>query len=277
MLPTPCFAPFVKDEPDIAYKEQFTSPKDPLLNTKIFQTQLPTSTSSESKNQNGKRPLEKNEQRKRKKQKLAKRPVYTEGCQPAMILNEYYKNLQFTFQNENSIQTKFICSVSIDVNDPTTGHTFKRQFTGSGLSKKNAKKECCNQVLNALFPDSYHGPEKIYHEKEIKEELADLNTSSLKRLTEMRRRISKLVTLQTIQIKSPSQILHELSSKIADNGIFLEENTNFLDKKFCFQIHNIQNESLISPNSTDPLTIIACGYGKLIYFQNLLIIVKENK
>lgn len=264
--------PFVKNEPDIAFKEQFLSPVCTSVQP-FNKVQDHISTSTQTKNENGKRPLQpKAFQRCKKRKKIAKRPVYFEGCQPVMILNEYYKNLQFTYQTEtsNSTKSKFICSVTIDTKDPATNQTILRKFQGIGISKKNAKKECCNQALNKLFPSSYQGPDRIFPEKELGEELVDPRLcNNLKRLTEIRRRISKLVTPQTIQIKSPSQILHELSAKIAENGIFAEQISTIPDKKFCFKISNISDESLINLNPNEQQTIIAIGYGKISNFFRL--------
>ncbi|RNA22905.1 hypothetical protein BpHYR1_006869 [Brachionus plicatilis] len=261
MLPTPSIkqTPYVKAEPDLAYKEQFASPAvTPVI--PLVQPQAPSSTTTDSKNQNGKRLLHKTDVRRKKKQKLAKRPVYTEGCQPAMILNEYYKNLQFTYQSDNTIpnKTTFICNVTIDVNNGES-----KKFEGVGISKKNAKKECCNQALNCLFAESYRGPQRIIADEPVRQnEPHDLKACNLKRLNELRSRINKLVTPQTIQIKSASQILHELSPKISENGKFVEENCKILDKKFCFQISNIQNESLVNVDLNEPQSLIAAGYGK---------------
>lgn len=262
-------SPFVKNEPDVAFKEQFTT----TVCTSFLpfnQLQGSNSSSTQTENENGKRPLQRKFfQRRRKRQKLAKRPVYFEGCQPAMILNEYYKQLQFTYQAgaSNPTSTTFICSVTIDTKDPVTGQTVLRKFQGTGISKKNAKKECCNQALNKLFPNSYQGPERIFQEKELRENLVDPKLSSnLKRFTDIRRRIDKLVTVQTIQIKSPSQILNELSLKIAESGTFAEQISALPDKKFCFRISNISNESLINLNPNEPQTMLAIGFGKIFNF-----------
>lgn len=256
----------VKNEPDIDYIEQLKQVPQPVPPPPSEATSdQPMDEPVDEVNKNGKRPFNKKlNTRRLKKQKVQKRPVYFEGCQPAMILNEYHKNLEFKYDVE-TVQTnkpKFICTVHISVKDPATDEVKDHQFKGEGMSKKDAKKECCNQALTCLFPDSYHAPEKVTLLEEKKDELFDQKSKHLKRLADLRRRISKLVTFKTVQIKAPSQILHELSVKIAETGKCIQENGQILDQKFCYQIDNVQDESIASIDINTPSSVNAFGFGK---------------
>ncbi|CAF0824161.1 unnamed protein product [Brachionus calyciflorus] len=226
------------------FSQQYSEPQPvPPPPTQLADQSNTINQNENETNQNGKRPGKKFNPRRQKKQKVATFPVYFD---------------------DTSIPTKhkFKCTTTIKIKDKETGKINEHNFEGEGLSKKDARKDCANKALTTLYPDSYQLPEKIIEDEAPTEEITDDKIKNLKRIAELRRRISKLVTPKTIIVKAPSQILHELSSKIADTAKCIQENGITLDKKFCYQIDNLQDETIVSLDDNDQNTRNAYGFGK---------------
>ena len=206
-----------------------------------------------------------------KKKKITRPiPVYTEGSNPAQILNEIYPGLAFTYDVDTIIpsEMKFICQVEIkheiltDDNQMQSDEVnFKiSNFKGIGNSKKESKRNCCYLALSTIFADSYKLPESLILKTE--------SSSTDKKIHELNKRINKVFNQQTLKMKTASQLLHELCSKISETAKCVSESGDSLDKKFAYQIENLDNESLVQL-STNPNENFVIGFGK--FFKLLLI------
>jgi len=168
------------------------------------------------------------------------------------------------------------------------------KFSGEGMSKKEAKKNCSHIALMGLYPNSYSAPIDAYTcsnvemQSKIKPNLENntpqktIKVSQIKLLQqpvsgELKKRLEKILSnSEKIKSKTPAQLLHELSVKIAETGKCITENGPTPDKKFCFQFKNIKDESSVQSDftsddiysniindNTDDLTKFAHGYGNL--------------
>ena len=168
------------------------------------------------------------------------------------------------------------------------------KFSGEGMSKKEAKKNCSHIALMGLYPDSYSAPvdaftckftenltpSKTQNKDQLKQH-QPVKNNQLKLLqqpqsSELKKRIDKLLNnCEKIKSKSAAQLLYELSLKIAETGKCISENGATPEKKFCFQFKNIKDESCIPSDFTsddiytdigtgslDDLTKFAHGFGK---------------
>lgn len=260
-----------------------------------------------------------------KKTKAPKIPVYDANIQPAQVLNEIHSNLVYVFTEISlNTRTKYICTVEIKVkqnnqtsslvnNSTKTGGLISMEqqqqllsdvisefkFSGEGMSKKEAKKNCSHIALMGLYPDSYSAPvdtftctftenqsssktnnSKTTNNNQLKQQ-QPVKNNQVKLLqqpksSELKKRIDKLLnSCEKIKSKSAAQLLHELSLKIAETGKCISENGAIPEKKFCFQFKNIKDESCIPSDYTsddiysdiltgslDDLTKFAHGFGK---------------
>ena len=225
-----------------------------------------------------------------KKPKPIKYPVYREGIQPAQILNEFNPNLKFEFDVDRSYlnRAKYTCTVQIKVNkninstetstaqdadlitigqiaNESQGDIFT--FVGDGFSKKDAKKKCCHFALLGIYGDTYKPPLDIINYYLQPSEIQNTNVKNnaedqnQKRLNEIKKRINKLFNSDTVKRKSPSQLLHELCTKISETGKCVSENGMTAEQKFCFQFNNIAEESIVPIDEQNPMSIVALGYG----------------
>ena len=226
-----------------------------------------------------------------KKPKPIKYPVYREGIQPAQILNEFNPNLKFEFDVDRSYlkRAKYTCTVQIKVNkkitETSTAQTAQDAdlitigqianesqgdiftFVGDGFSKKDAKKKCCHFALLGIYGDTYKPPVDIinYYLQPCEIQNATVNNNAedqnQKRINEIKKRINKLFNSDTVKRKSPSQLLHELCTKISETGKCVSENGMTAEQKFCFQFNNVAEESIVPIVEQNPMSIIALGYG----------------
>jgi hypothetical protein len=206
-----------------------------------------------------------------KKKKMTRpMPVYTEGSNPTQILNEIYPGLTFSFDADTSIpsEMKFICQVEIKhiiLNEEH--HTeideanFKvYNFKAYGNSKKESKRNCCYLALSVLFSDSYKLPQSLIIQNE-----PNISSSFEQRINELNKRIKKLINHQVLKLKTASQLLHELCAKISETAKCVSESGDNLDKKFAFQIENLNNESLVQISS-NPNENLVIGYGRFLNY-----------
>lgn len=172
--------------------------------------------------------------------------------------------------------------------------TSEFKFSGEGMSKKEAKKNCSHIALMGLYPDSYSAPASAFTctvviEKQSQAAAKQQQQNALKinqvkllqqpQSVDLKKRIDKLVNnTEKIKNKTPAQLLHELSLKIAETGKCIQENGPIPEKKFCFQFKNIKDESCVPSDFTaediysditqgplDDLTKYAHGFGNLTF------------
>ena len=167
------------------------------------------------------------------------------------------------------------------------------KFSGEGMSKKEAKKNCSHIALMGLYPDSYLAPAEAYtcsffdaqlvlNAKNTKSSTQQPSTQPLPQsattvaANDLTKRIDKLFkNAEKTTNKSPAQLLHELSVKIAETGKCIYENGTTPETKFCFQFKNIKDESCVPSDftlddiyadvmnvDTNDLTKFAHGFGK---------------
>ncbi|CAF1082843.1 unnamed protein product, partial [Brachionus calyciflorus] len=225
----------------------------------IYPTQLADQLNT--MNQNDKRSSKKYNSSCQKKQKVATFPVYFDGCQPDLILNQFHRNFKFVFKMDTNVSNKHKCTATIKIKDKKTGKINVHNFQGEGLSKKDARNDCANKALTTFYPNSYQLPKKKIENEEPKLE-TDPRIKNLNRINELRLRISKLVTSKTILVKAPYQILQELSSKISKTAKLIEDRNKILEKRFIFEIENLKDESIVSLDDNVPSTKKAYGYGE---------------
>ena len=226
-----------------------------------------------------------------------------------------HSNLTYVFtETPTNNKIKYTCTVEIKIKQPNpasdpnnqTGGlmTFQQQqqsmveitsdfkFSGEGMSKKEAKKNCSHIALMGLYPDSYSAPVEAFT-CSIPDTQANVNVKNTNTVpnqpkqqhqvkvvqpataTEMTKRIEKLLkNAEKATNKSPAQLLHELSVKIAETGKCIYENGATPEAKFCFQFKNIKDESCVPSDftlddiyadvmnaDTNDLTKFAHGYG----------------
>ena len=162
-----------------------------------------------------------------KKPKLNKfQPIYKPDVSPSQALNEIHPNLTYTFEEEKLVnRIRFICNVIIELGDQEK-RIFK--FSGDGLSKKEAKKNCCLVAMITLYGETYKPPKQ----EPVLEEMA-LPSSPDK--SDLQKRMAKIISPETIKFKSPSQMLNELDLKLSETGQELGVN----DSKFTYRYTNI--------------------------------------
>jgi hypothetical protein len=169
------------------------------------------------------------------------------------------------------------------------------KFSGDGWSKREAKKNCSHIALMGLYTDSYSAPASEYtcatiesqsgsgnkpnHLKQNPLEQIKLNdpNATSQATAGLNKRLEKLInSTEKLKNKSPAQLLHELSAKIAETGKCITESGVIPDKKFCFQFKNIKEQSCVKSDFTtddiysdmqndanlDDLTKFAHGFGK---------------
>lgn len=176
------------------------------------------------------------------------------------------------------------------------------KFSGEGMSKKEAKKNCSHIALMGLYPNSYSAPIDAYTCSFIENQSkANSNVENVKNVNqpkqqhplkinqikvlqqptsaELKKRLDKILSnTEKLKNKTPAALLHELSIKIAETGKCISESGPTPDKKFCFQFKNIKDESCVQSDftsddiysniindATDDLTKFAHGYGNLIF------------
>jgi hypothetical protein len=182
------------------------------------------------------------------------------------------------------------------------------KFSGEGMSKKEAKKNCSHIALMGLYPNSYSAPVEAYTCPVVERSIVKSNLNSITSANqpkdqnplkicqfkllqqptslELKKRLDKILNnSEKMKNKTPAQLLHELSTKIAETGKCILENGQTPETKFCFQFKNIKDESCVQSDLTpddiysniinditDDLTKFAYGYGidiNKLYFKLL--------
>jgi len=182
-------------------------------------------------------------------------PIYSELIHPVQCLNEYHRDIFFTFENETSENNKIKYKCNVDINK----NQVCLKFSGEGLSKKDSKKNCCLKALICMYGDTYKPPEHIITSIDC-ESLVNKNTVNILNEQEsLNKRIQKLCNKNTIQFKSPAQFLNELSKNISDTGECVGENGKIPGKKFTFQYKNVRDDY-------DSTYGIVYGFGNFYIF-----------
>lgn len=183
-----------------------------------------------------------------KKAKLCKlQPVYQANISPAQALNDIHPCLIYTFEDEKLLnKTRFICNVTIEMGEDEAKRIFK--FSGDGLSKKEAKKNCCLVAMVTLYGDTYKPPKQ-----EPSVAAIDMNSPSdpaAAAKADLLKRMSKIITKETIKFKSPSQMLNELDLKVSETG----KELGVKGGEFEYQYTNVHD-----PNAPES---VATGLGR---------------
>lgn len=136
---------------------------------------------------------------------------------PSQLLNETKPGLQYMFELDSGSTTeiRYICKVNLD----------NFVYIGNGNSKKEAKRNCADKILSALYPNTYKKPQNE-------------DVLGIKKREE---RVAKILNINSIKTKTAAQILNELDPVVARSGRYLLENTVNNEKIFTFEI-GLQNK-----------------------------------
>lgn len=214
--------------------------KRPYENTQIDITDPQTiATKTEKKKQK----FKKRKLIKTTEKKLKQPPIYSEITHPAQLLNEMHRNLTFNFDVDttNINKVKYLCTVQLKKETEEMSCT----YSGVGLSKKDAKKRCCLLALIGLYGDTYKPPQEVIDSLNQPIEQAVKATESTtvapnSELENLEKRIKKICNKNTIQFKSPAQLLYELCKTISDTGECVIENGKLPGQKYTFQFKNVR-------------------------------------
>ena len=117
----------------------------------------------------------------------------------------------FELDNTSTLEIRYICRVNVD-------GVF---YSSSGSSKKEAKRNCADHILGALFPDTYK--KKVVNDVELE----------IKKKVD---RIPKILNLASIKAKTAAQLLNELDPVLARSGRYINEVVINNEKIFSFEI-----------------------------------------
>ena len=156
------------------------------------------------------RPIKKFKDQAKKKIKL---PRINEDANPSQLLNEVKPGLQYIFEQDAStkVEIRYTCKVSVD----------GVMYESVGSSKKEAKRNCADQILSILFPNNYR--KKVVNDEEL----------CIKKKVD---RIPKILNIASIKTKTAAQLLNELDPIIARSGRFTNEVIVNNEKIFTFEI-----------------------------------------
>jgi dsRNA-specific ribonuclease len=211
--------------------------------------------------------------------KVARIPVWSESVQPIQVLNELVHGLGYTFDVETKVdhKVKYICkcNVKLELDAPDSPEI---EIIGDGLSKKEAQRKCSFLALCHLYPNSFTPTQEVImsynidyaidktkvDNKKPKSEAAagaeNVNPEA-KILEDIKKRIKKLITKESLLTKTATQLLHELHTPLADTAECVNEKGASEHQKFTYQYKNtlIKNEGI---GYSDSHLLLAYGFGK---------------